>query len=78
MKLLLSTNKSKLYFVYLPNHIDREKIPEIVQYAEINMLLDETATKYSLHSDDYLTDYERKQIDIYGKIVNPILQLTVD
>jgi hypothetical protein len=75
MKLIIKSNSNTLYAVQLPNYTDVDHdIPHILEEVKWAMPDGEVLETYSLHSDQ-LTDFERKQLDIHGEIVTPLVML---
>lgn len=77
MKLILKTKTKKFYYVQLPNYFDQEKIPSILDEAKWSLPKNEEILEHHVHSDQ-LTDQERKQLDIYGKIKYPMIKIDIE
>jgi hypothetical protein len=76
VRLIIKSNFN-LYETQVPNYADermKEKILENVKWA---LPENETIEHHMFHSDS-ITDYERKQLDIYGEIKTPFTQLTLE
>jgi len=71
MRLVLKTKNKNIYCVQLPNHIDQDKIPLIVEEAKLFLPKNEELAEHYVNSDSYTND-ERKQLDIYGEIKYPM------
>jgi hypothetical protein len=81
MKLIIKTTNipqhdhSTTYITRLPNYFDVESVAQLVDDLRSGIPLDETIVEYHLYSDDMPTQEERKEIDIYGKIVSKHVEL---
>lgn len=67
-----------MYQVNLPNYFDTDKISDVLREVRTNYLGDTTIDEYRLMGDDSLTQHELKQLDIHGKIVDPLTVLHCD
>ena len=74
MKLILKTNTETTYFVRLPNHMDLNNVPAIIEDAKYSLPDGVQISSHAIHSDQ-LTHEERKQLDLHGKIVNPLIEI---
>lgn len=77
MRLIIKTKNKNIYYVQFPNFLDQEKIPAILEEAKWVLPKNEEILEHHVHSDQF-TDQERKQLDIYGEIKYPMIQLEVD
>lgn len=77
MRLILKTNTKNTYFVHFPNYMDTSNIESLVEEAKKSLPKDEEYKSHLINSDD-LSDFERKQLDYYGEIKYPLIQLSVD
>lgn len=82
MKLIIKTislseksSQGKTYFVQLPNYFDSDLTNQLIEDVSINCLHREKVVEYMLMGDSFITNDERKQLDIHGKIVNPPVAL---
>ena len=78
MKVIITSTKNKTYLLRLPNYIDHEAIPQIVEKATRSFRYDEKVKGWTLHSDQYHTDAERKQIDTKGRVTDKMIELPYD
>jgi len=83
MKLIFKTRTTnpgkkvkKVYLVRLPNYFDSEQVPELLQDVATNYLTNEQVIEHTLMGDAHITNDERKQLDIYGEIVAPPIELS--
>lgn len=77
MKLILKTNNKKTYYLQLPNYLDQDKIPAIIEDVKWLLPEDEEIVEHHIHGDQ-LTNEEKKQLDCWGKIVDPMILLNID
>lgn len=85
MKLVFKTKSAvakepieKTYFVRLPNYFDSDRESELVDDIAVNCLGREQIAEHYLMGDSHITNDERKQLDIYGEIVSPLIELKYD
>ena len=62
--------KPNTYVVMLPNYFDVDHVEELLEEVSTNCLNGAEVYDHYLMGDDTLTNDERKQIDIYGKVVD--------
>lgn len=75
MKMIFQTSAGQTCFIRVPNFFDYEQVPELLSRARTvidEQIIDESVI---LHGDDWLTNDEHKQLDIYGRIANPMREI---
>lgn len=83
MKLIVKVNKkaehdaAKTYFVKLPNWFDVATLGEVMQKVELELPADEKIVEHLIYGDNSLTLEERKEVDIYGKVVSRYIELEI-
>jgi len=85
MKLIFKTKHekkgkphSKTYLVKLPNYFNTDRLPELLRDIATNYLGNEEITEHQLMGDSSLTNDERKQLDIHGKVIDAPVELKCD
>ena len=64
------------YVITLPNYYNVDHVPELLDDVSINCLDGSEIYEHYLMGDDHITNEERKQLDIHGKIVNAPIPLS--
>ncbi len=83
MKLIVKVNKpakydaAKTYFVKLPNWFDVATLPDVVEQVKSKLPSDEEIVEHLIYGDNSLTLEERKEVDIYGKVVSKYIELEI-
>lgn len=83
MKLIVKVNKqaeydaAKTYFVKLPNWFDVATLPEVVEQVKGKLPSDEEIIEHLIYGDNSLTLEERKEVDIYGKVVSKYIEMEI-
>lgn len=62
--------KPNTYVVMLPNYFHVDHVDELLEEVSTNCLDGAEVYDHYLMGDDTLTNDERKQMDIYGKVVD--------
>ena len=82
MKLIVKTKTTvarkttkHTYFVHLPNYFDTEQTADLVEDISKTCLKNEKIVEHMLMGDAHITNDERKQLDIYGEIVDAPVEL---
>lgn len=79
MKLVFKTKtktEEKTYLVRLPNYFDTDNVEKLLEEIKYDLLSTETIIEHHFYGDTALTLDERKQVDIYGEVINPPEELT--
>ena len=76
MKLILKTNTKTTYYVPIPNYADQSKVEELLEEVPSYLPEGVEVIGHQIHSDQ-LTNDERKQLDIYGKVLYPMVALEI-
>lgn len=83
MKLIVKVNKqaehdaAKTYFVKLPNWFDVATLPDVVEQVKSKLPSDEEIVEHLIYGDNSLTLEERKEVDIYGKVVSKYIEMEI-
>jgi len=77
MRLIIKTEANTLYSVHLPNYLDVTNDEIILGNALKKMPPTAVYKSHHIHSDD-LCDEERKQLDYFGKIKFPPIELNIN
>ena len=65
------TKHPNTYVVILPNYFNVDSVDELLDDVSINCLDGAEVYDHYLMGDDTLTNDERKEIDIHGKVLHP-------
>ncbi len=76
MKIIVETKKN-VYFTTVPTYFNRDNLRAIVDRVKAKANISSNITRYYVHSD-YLTTYEKKQLDCHGAIISPMLFVDID
>jgi hypothetical protein len=83
MKLIVKVNKqaeydaAKTYYVRLPNWFDVATLDDVMKKVELELPADEQIIEHLIYGDNSLTLEERKEVDIYGKVVSKYIELEI-
>lgn len=79
MKLIIKTKVAKdverLYMVRLPNHFDLHAAPELVEKIVNKELKGQRVVSHLFYNDNMPCIEERDQLELDGKITNPVIEL---